>query len=286
MDSGFSVLHFSDPHFGPDVDVAQIEALEALVPDLEPQLVVLSGDITHRAMHGEFQRAQAFVRELGRTAPVYVTPGEHDVQWWKRPLIPFGRSAKYEKFATYFNPVLAPTIETPDAIVTGVVTAHGLAWGSLGFSPGEWAVKGHISGREIKKVQETFGRADESKTRILVMHHNLLRGKVSKRNGLMRSGRALEKVLNSGVDIVLCGHDHHDQVDLVHGVTVVATGTVSSKTRFGRPAGFHRISFDDTGVRVELYRWESTRRIYHRSDVYTFARRRVIDEEISGIAAS
>lgn len=286
MESGFSIIHLSDPHFGPDIDVAQIEALEALVPDLDPQLVVLSGDITQRAMHGEFQRAQAFVRELGRTAPVFVTPGDHDVQWWKRPLIPFGRSAKYKKFSTYFGPVLAPIVDTPDAIITGVVTARGLSWGSLGLSPGQWTTKGHLPRSEITRAQEAFAKADESKTRILVMHHNLIRGKVSNRNGLVRSGRALKHVLNSGVDIVLCGHDHHDQVDLVHGVTVVSTGTVSSRTRFSRPSGFHRISFDNRGVRVELYRWEATRRIYHRSDVHTFARRRVIDETIARIASS
>lgn len=285
MESGFSMLHISDPHFGPDVDVAQIEALEALVPDLEPQLVVVGGDITQRAIHGEFQRAQAFVRELGRTAPVYVIPGEHDVQWWKRPLVPFSRSAKYEKFSTYFGPILAPTIETPDAIVTGAVTAHGFAWGSLGLLPSEWAVKGHLPRSEIRRARELFSKADESKTRVLVMHHNLLRGKRSKRNGLIRAKAALKNVLNSGADIVLCGHDHHDQVDFVHGVTIVTTGTVSSRTRLGRPCGFHRITFDSTAVRVELYRWESTRRIYHRSDVHTFARRRVINEQTVGIAS-
>ncbi len=286
MESGFSIIHLSDPHFGPDVDVAQVEALEALVPDLEPQLVVLAGDVTQRAIHGEFQRAQAFVREMGRTAPVYVIPGDHDVQWWKRPLIPFGSSGKYEKFSTYFGPTLAPTIDTPDAIVTGVVTAHGLSWGSIGFSPRDWTVKGHLPRREIDRAREVFSRADESKTRVLVMHHNLLRGKSSGRAGLVRANSALKNVLNSGVDIVLCGHDHHDLVEMVHGVTVVSTGTISSRTRFSRPSCFHRITFDNRAVKVELYRWESVRRIFHRSDAYTFARRRVIDETAIGIFSS
>jgi 3',5'-cyclic AMP phosphodiesterase CpdA len=225
------------------------------------------------------------VRELGRTAPVHVIPGNHDVQWWRRPLVPFARAAKYEKYATYFGPVLTPSIETSEAVVAGMLTSHGLSWGSLGLDLREWTIRGHLPRSETRRVKEIFSKADETKTRIAVMHHNLIPGERSGRNGLVRCAGAQKRVLDTGADIVLCGHDHHDHVDLLHGVTVVTTGTISSQVRYKRPPGFHRVAFDNKAITVELYRWEATRRIYHRSDVYAFARRRVIDESRIGSAA-
>ena len=51
----FSLIHLSDTHFGDAADLRKIAAVENLVPDLEPDVVVISGDLTLRARHGEFQ---------------------------------------------------------------------------------------------------------------------------------------------------------------------------------------------------------------------------------------
>ena len=57
------ILHVADLHCGGLVDIRQIEALEGIIPDLRPDVVVLAGDLAQRARHGEFQRARAFVRD-------------------------------------------------------------------------------------------------------------------------------------------------------------------------------------------------------------------------------
>src|SRR3989441_12441565 len=80
------LLHLSDLHFGGLADVDQIEGLEQMLPDLRPDAVVITGDLSQRARHGEFQRARALVQTAARTAPVLVIPGNHDVAWWIRPL--------------------------------------------------------------------------------------------------------------------------------------------------------------------------------------------------------
>ena len=89
------LLHLADLHFGGLADIRQIEALEQMIPDLRPDAVVIAGDIGQRARHGEFQRARAFVNRARESAPVYVLPGNHDVQWWWRPFLPFGKEAMY-----------------------------------------------------------------------------------------------------------------------------------------------------------------------------------------------
>lgn len=269
-----SIVHLSDLHFGGVADLAQIEAVEALVPDLEPDAVVISGDVSQRARHGEFQRARALVRELERTAPVYMLPGNHDVQWWRRPLVPFAPAAKYRKYRQYFGPSLTPTLNLPGAVIAGVLTSHGVAWGSLTPRLRDLAVKGHLPGREVARVSEVFAQARPEQARLLVLHHNVLRGALSQRMGLARWRTAQRRLAASGADVILCGHDHQEQVDTLDGVVVACAGTLSTRSRGGRPPVFFRLAIEAEAVHVEQYRWDTDRRVFRYSDRHQFARRR------------
>ena len=272
-DVGFSIVHLSDLHFGGVADLELIEGVEALVPDLEPRVIVLAGDLSQRARHGEFQAARQFMHELEHTAPVYVLPGNHDVQWWWRPFLPFGSAAKYAKYRSYFGPALAPTMVFPEAVVAGAITAHGAAWGSLTPRVRDIAVKGHLPKREFKRVKAAFAAAPPEAVRVLVVHHNVLPGETSQRMGLARWRQAQRRIVESGAEIVLCGHDHQERADVLDGKVVVAcAGTLSSRSRGGRPAVFHRVIVEEDAVHVELYRWEADQRAFRRSDVHSFAR--------------
>ena len=55
-----TIAHLSDLHFGGYADLAQIEALEEFLPTLGATAIVVSGDLSQRARHGEFQAAHAF----------------------------------------------------------------------------------------------------------------------------------------------------------------------------------------------------------------------------------
>src|SRR6185503_6076004 len=134
-------------------------------------------------------------------------------------------------------------------------------------------VKGHLPKREVKRVAAIFAKARPEQTRILVMHHNLLRGSLSQRMGLARWRKAQRRVLGSGADLVLCGHDHQEQVDMLDDrILVSCANTLSSRSRGGKPSTFHRISIDDESFQVEMFRWEASRRVFRRSDVFAFAR--------------
>jgi 3',5'-cyclic AMP phosphodiesterase CpdA len=269
-----TLVHLSDLHFGGLADLAQIEAVEALVPDLEPDAVVLSGDLTQRARHGEFQRARAFVREMGRAGPVYVLPGNHDVQWWWRPLVPFGSAAKYGKYRQYFGPELTPTLDLPGVLITGALTSHGVAWGSLTSQLRDVAVKGHLPKSAIARATATFGKARPEQARVLVLHHNVLPGDLSRRMGLARWRTAQQRIVASGADVVLCGHDHQEQVETLGGTVVACAGTLSTRSRGGRPSVFFRLLIEADAIHVEQYRWDAARRVFRRSDRHQFARRR------------
>jgi len=65
------------------------------------------------------------------------------------------------------------------AVIASALTAHGVAWGSLTARVRDIAVKGHLPKREMQRVQSVFAKADPGLPRVLVMHHNLLRGEMS-----------------------------------------------------------------------------------------------------------
>ena len=269
------ILQLADLHFGALADIRQIEALEAMIPDLHPDVVVVAGDITQRARHGEFQRARAFARLATRTAPVYVLPGNHDVRWWTRPLIPFAKSALYRKYVRYFGDDLAPTLRVPGAIIAGALTAHGVAWGSLTWRLRDLAVKGHLPKREYLRVQQLFREAAPELARVLVVHHNVVRGEISRRMGLARWRQAERRIVDSGADVVLCGHDHQEGAEVVDGKVVVSTtGTLCSRSRGGRPSCFNFVTIEPTAVQVTFFRWEAERARFKASDTHAFARTR------------
>ena len=267
-----TLVHLSDLHFGGLADLAQIEAVEALVPDLEPDVIVLSGDLSQRARHGEFQRARALVRDFGRVAPVYALPGNHDVQWWWRPFIPFGSAGKYRKYRQYLGPDLVPTLDLPGVLVTGALTSHGVAWGSLTPRLRDIAVKGHLPKAEIRRAAAAFQRARPEQARVLVLHHNVLRGGLSRRMGLARWRVAQRRIVESGAEVVLCGHDHQEQVDTLGGVVVACAGTLSTRSRGNRPPVFFRVLIEPEAIHVEHYRWDAERGVFRRSDRHQFAR--------------
>ena len=274
-----SIVHLSDTHFGGEADLSLIEAVEDLLPDLAPTATVVSGDFTIRARYGEFQAARAFVRELERTSPVMVIPGNHDVQWWLRPFLPFGTAAMYQKYATYFGPDLSPSTSLPGVLLAAAQTSHGVAWGSLTLQPRDIAVKGHLPAKEIQRVSQLFRQADPRQLRVLVVHHNVLRGEISGRMGLARWKLAQQRIVDSGAELVLCGHDHQESAHQLGGKVVVScVGALSKRARGDQPAVFHRVCWDPESIQIEQYRWDGERNLFKRSDVYAFARTNKVHE--------
>ena len=114
-------------------------------------------------------------------------------------------------------------------------------------------------------------RADLAK--VLVVHHNVLRGQISRRMGLSRWRTAQRRIAHSGAEVVLCGHDHEEGAELLDGKVVIATaGTLSTRTRGGRPSCFNLVTIDATSVQVTFFRWESDKGRFRASDTVAFAR--------------
>jgi 3',5'-cyclic AMP phosphodiesterase CpdA len=269
---GVTIAHLSDLHFGGYADLVQIEALEAFLPTVGAGAIVISGDLSQRARHGEFQAAHAFVHRLRATTPLLVVPGNHDIEWWRSPLGLAGESRKYAKYRRYFGDI-RPVLEIPGAVIAGALSGYGLALGSLTWNLRDVTVKGHLPEAETDRVAAIFSAAPPGAARILVFHHNVLPGGISRRMGLARWRSAYRRLLATGADVILCGHDHQEGAGQVEGAVAVSTsGTHSSRVRGGRPSVFNLVRVDQHAVHIQHYRWEATGRAFRPGDTCSFAR--------------
>src|SRR5688572_22097515 len=260
------IAHLSDLHFGGYADLTQLEALETFLPTLGLDAVVIAGDLSQRARHGEFQAAHAFFNRLRTHAPLLTVPGNHDIEWWKSPLGLLGEGRKYQKYSRYFRE-LRPVIEIPGAVLAGALSSYGVALGSLTWNIRDLAVKGHLPASETDRVREIFATSPPDAARVLVFHHNVLPGTLSRRMGLARWRSAHRRLLATGADVILCGHDHQEGAGQIDGTLAVSTaGTHSARSRGGRPSVFNLVTVEPAAVHIQHFRWQPASRQFHRSD--------------------
>jgi 3',5'-cyclic AMP phosphodiesterase CpdA len=269
--SAVTLIHISDLHFGGYADLSQIEGLEEFLPTLGATALVVSGDLSQRARHGEFQAAHVFLHRLRMRLPSIVVPGNHDIEWWKSPLDLLGERRKYAKYLKYYGE-LRPVLEIPGAILAGAVSAYGVAFGSLTWNLRDVAVKGHLPRSETNRITRIFAAASPELARVLVVHHNVLAGG-SGRMGLANWRSAHKRLLATGADIILCGHDHHEGAGQIEGGIAVSTsGTHSYRQRGGRPSVFNLVTLDARSVHIQHFRWVPADRQFIPSDKFSFAR--------------
>ena len=241
------LVPLSDLHFGAH-DLRLVKAVEAQVDKLEPDLVVISGDFTQRARTEQFREACEFLEALRENGhEVLGVPGNHDVPLYdvlRRFLSPL---ARYRRF---IDESLCPFVELPGIAVLGVNTAR-----SLTFKDGR------LNKNQVAFIRETFSRTASDAMRILVTHHPLFAlevgGEVERAIG--RQELALDAIEESGVDMLLAGHNHHassqDASDLVTragGVLVVQAGTATSTRVREQEQSFNTIDISKASATITV----------------------------------
>ncbi len=276
------VLHVSDVHFGRPSVPAHIAAVEARVERERYDVVAVSGDLTQRARSGEFQRAAVFLRDAGRVSRTIAVPGNHDVLWWKAPLGIGRDDALYDNYKAYISPDLEPVLRLPGvpgrpgATFVGINTAQGVLPQTLTWNVRDISIIGHVRRSQIDRAAAEFGRAPAGDLRAIVMHHNPVKGELSQRHGLKDTRRVLGAFAEIGVDLVLCGHDHQEAVHAVgetkRGTVVSTAGTVSNRSRGGRPSSANVIAVSDEAIEVTTLVWSPEAQDFVPGPVRSFAR--------------
>jgi 3',5'-cyclic AMP phosphodiesterase CpdA len=261
------IAHLSDLHFGAH-DERLVAAVERRIDELDPDLVVISGDFTQRARTDEFKEASRFLDRLkGMGHEVLGVPGNHDVPLYdvlRRFLSPLTR---YRRF---IDESLCPFHELSGVAVLGINTAR-----SLTFKDGR------INERQLGFIRDSFARTRPDTARVLVTHHPLFALPVGDGPALGeavgRQEMALDAIAAAGVDLLLAGHHHrastHHAHELVTGAgpaLVIQAGTATSTRLREEEPSFNLIDVGSGAVTVAVQAWDGD--VFARRDAEHFVR--------------
>ena len=217
------ILHGSDLQVGKPFRPDRAEAFIALAAEIDPDLVVVSGDLTQRAKRREYGVVRDFLDALAPT-PTVVTPGNHDVplyRFWERIIAP------YHNWRNFISPELDSVTILPGATVVALNSS----------APRRAIVGGRIDRHQVALARRAFGDAPPDSTRILVVHHHWVPTPSGEGGRPLPNGsRLLAQLESMEVDLVLGGHVHQTHLTTSRalvpggapGIPLVACGTTAS----------------------------------------------------------
>ena len=271
-----TLFHCSDLHFGHPAVPEQYEAIEALIQERRFDVVAISGDFTQRARSGEFQRAREFIRQADKVSRTIVVPGNHDVAWWYAPLGIGDPSKMLAKYRAFISADLEPVLRVAGATFVGLNTSQGVSRHTLTWNMRDLSIIGHLTRAQIEQARAEFERSRTDDARVIVMHHNPVKGELSQRHGLKSTQRILGAFAEMGVDLVLCGHDHQEAVHYIEhtkrGTIISTAGTISNRSRGGRPSSVNSIRITEGEIEVSTLVWSNDERNFVGGPVKCFVR--------------
>jgi 3',5'-cyclic AMP phosphodiesterase CpdA len=270
-----TILHISDVHFGPPHLPRLAEGVLELAAERHPSLVVVSGDLTQRALPEQFRQARAFVDRFA--APVLAVPGNHDVPFHKPPHRLWMRFlAPFRQYRRHFSPELEPIYRDDEMIVVGINTAFG------------WTLKdGRIKLRRLLELGELLAGVPEPVFKVVVAHHHLIPPpNFGSQRVLTNAYEAIDLFSSVGVDLILSGHQHQSYIGNSEEfypkgrppVVLLHSGTTTSNRGRGSERDKNTCNWIEIGARsliVSQLRWhpeldrfaEQSRHWYPRQEV-------------------
>ncbi|MBU2958619.1 metallophosphoesterase [Paracoccus sp. 1_MG-2023] len=182
------LVHLSDLHFGFHRE-ALIAPLLDRIAEARPELVVITGDLTHRALEPQMEEAARFLDRI--EAPTLIVPGNHDI-----PLLnPLARMLwPFRGYLRHFGGPLGPVAQAGDVRVLGVNSADPFAWQRGLFRRGE--------------IGRLIGGIDPQAMNVVALHHPLEQLPTVQKRTARRADEAASRLQDAGVGIALSGHLH------------------------------------------------------------------------------
>jgi 3',5'-cyclic AMP phosphodiesterase CpdA len=216
------VLHVSDLHVGahdgPDVG----PSLVALVDRLTPDVIVASGDLTHRGRREQHERAAALLRGLG--APVVAVPGNHDIPY----TFPARFSRPWGEFERVWE-TARPVHVTDQVLIVGINSVR------------PWRHQsGGVRDDQLRWAATQVAAAPPGALRMVALHHQLTGAPWrTRKRPVARRSHVLGALVDAGAELIVSGHTHQGAVAARHEFEVWSEGqrgaVVSTAPGLGQP---------------------------------------------------
>ena len=196
-----SDLHVGESDFVPSLLTRCVDEINELKPDI----VMITGDLTGMGYRREYDTVKNYISPI-KCKNVLIEPGNHD-----------SRNVGYMHFEDIFGERYS-SFQTDDLQIVAVDSSEpDLDNGQIGREYYKW-------------IKNEFSKAKPQDLKIFAMHHHLIPvpGTGRERNIVHDAGDVLEVLVESDVDIVLCGHKHVPYLWRVEDMYIITAGTVSS----------------------------------------------------------
>jgi 3',5'-cyclic AMP phosphodiesterase CpdA len=256
-----TIVHLSDLHFG-RLDPRVVEPLVASIAGLAPDLVAISGDLTHRARRRQFAEARAFLDALPQ--PQLIVPGNHDIPLFdvvRRLLSPLGR------YRQYIAENVEPLHADDEIIVLGLNSARSLTLG-----------EGRLHAEQVSAAVDRLRTTEPHPIKIIVTHHPFDLPDDERRHQIVGGAkRAMVELASVGADLFLAGHLHVSHIGHTaeryriagHSALVVQAGTISTRLR-GEINSFNVLRVDRPHIVVERWEWNDARLAFAKASARAF----------------
>jgi 3',5'-cyclic AMP phosphodiesterase CpdA len=225
-------------------------SLGALIERTRPELIVASGDLTHRGRANQHAAAAGFLRALG--PPVLAIPGNHDIPY----TFPARFTRTFSEFVRHWE-TTEPVFTSPTLHVVGLNSVR--AWRHQ---------SGGIRDRQLERARGLLAEAHEGALRVVTLHHHLIGAPWrSRKKPVSRRSHVLAALVDSGAELILAGHIHQGAVSERHEFEVIrgdVRGVVVSiapglgqprPNRRGEARGLHVYEVSEETIRVDTYVW-------------------------------
>jgi 3',5'-cyclic AMP phosphodiesterase CpdA len=245
------ILHVSDLHIGAGEDPSIGVALAGLIERLAPELLIASGDLTHRGRRDQHARAASFLRRL--ELPVLAVPGNHDI-----PATPLARfRAPWREFEREWRTV-EPEYAGAAAHVVGINSVR------------PWRHQsGGVSDAQLERATGKLRGAAPGALRVVALHHQMIGAPWrTRKKPVARRNHVLARLVDSGAELIVGGHIHQGAVSERHEFEVITRDTrggvvVSIAPGLGQPRPHRRgeargcilYSADERSLTVDTYIW-------------------------------
>ena len=231
-----SDLHVGSLNFKEELLVNAIDELNSLDPDV----TIITGDITENGYYLEFQKAVPYLDEI--KSPILVVPGNHDARHVGDECFEELIKNRYGilKDKKHGLKVIGLDSSEPD-----------LDYGRVGRSQQNWMEK------ELIKADE------ENLYKIIALHHHIIPVPKTgrERNVLSDAGDILQSLMSGRADLVLSGHKHMPHVWMMEETAFITAGTVSSLRLRGKElSSFNTLNIEDDFIEIILNRADGTHR--------------------------
>lgn len=223
-----SDVHVGSPHFKAEL----MERLLAALAELDPDVVVDTGDMTSDGYIQEYEGAVGYLKRIRQ--PYLAVPGNHDA-----------RNVGYRHFEALIGPREWVYDLGPVRIVGVDSSEPDLNEGRIGREHYTW-------------IAEQF--SGDHALKILCLHHHLIAvpGAGRERSTVQDAGDLLELLTDCGCNLVLTGHKHVPNLWRLENMYISNTGTATTlRLRGGTRPCFTIVRFE--GDRVRLYRRQPER---------------------------